>query len=366
MEEEYGAAGTSDTRSAEADQAAPPAPAAGPRWSWRYLLTLILLGLAVHLLLPQLTTLSHSLAVVRQMKWWILALAAVAQFCSYLGSGVLLCGISAMGGARLSVARGTLITTAANSFGLLVGGMVGAGAVTYRWLRSRGVDEEESILAGWLPGFLYDIPLVVLSILGLLYLLLVHKLTRSQIFTFTVILAFLLLLGGLFAWAARARDAVLRMMLSSGRLLARLRRRDFKAQGSIALHTRLFRAWDALIAGGWRIPVAGAFLNAGFDLLTLYLVFRAAGYPIGPGILLAGYGLPLLIGKLPLLPGGLGLVEGSMAAFYTGLGVPDAMAVVVILGYRLLSFWFPTFLGFVFVPYLQKFTRGDGLPTEGS
>ena len=89
-------------------------------------------------------------------------------------------------------------------------------------------------------------------------------------------------------------------------------------------------------------------------MLTLYLLFAAAGHAVSPGILLVGYGLPLLLGKMSFLPGGVGIVEGTMAALYDGLGVPDGVTVVVILTYRVLSFWLPTLLGFPLVPYLQR------------
>jgi len=72
-------------------------------------------------------------------------------------------------------------------------------------------------------------------------------------------------------------------------------------------------------------------------------------------MLLVGYALPQLLGKLAfVLPGGVGVVESSMIALYTGLGVPDAVCVVVILGYRLLSFWLPAFLGFPIAFLLQQ------------
>jgi len=61
-----------------------------------------------------------------------------------------------------------------------------------------------------------------------------------------------------------------------------------------------------------------------------------------------------LFGKIGLLPGGLGLVEGTMAVLYGGFGIPNAVLVVVILAYRLLSFWIPTLLGFSLVPYLNR------------
>jgi glycosyltransferase 2 family protein len=69
----------------------------------------------------------------------------------------------------------------------------------------------------------------------------------------------------------------------------------------------------------------------------------------------AGYGLPLLLGKMAfVVPGGVGVVEGSTAVLYTGLGVPQATAVVVVLGYRMVSFWIPSLAGFPIAAYLQR------------
>jgi uncharacterized protein (TIRG00374 family) len=101
-------------------------------------------------------------------------------------------------------------------------------------------------------------------------------------------------------------------------------------------------------------PQVGAGLNIGFDVLTLYFLFIAAGHPVGPGILLAGYGLPLMVGKISFLPGGVGIVEGTMAALYGSLGVPNGVTVVVVLTYRIISFWLPTVLGFPLAVYLQR------------
>jgi hypothetical protein len=42
----------------------------------RMVLPLVLLGLGVHLLLPQIATLEHSLQVIKGMAWWAVGLAA--------------------------------------------------------------------------------------------------------------------------------------------------------------------------------------------------------------------------------------------------------------------------------------------------
>jgi uncharacterized protein (TIRG00374 family) len=61
-----------------------------------------------------------------------------------------------------------------------------------------------------------------------------------------------------------------------------------------------------------------------------------------------------MLGKISFLPGGVGLVEGTMAALYDGLGVPAGVTVVVVLTYRIISFWLPTVLGFPLAVYLQR------------
>lgn len=92
--------------------------------------------------------------------------------------------------------------------------------------------------------------------------------------------------------------------------------------------------------------------------LTLFFLFLAAGHSVSPGVLLSGYGLPLLLGKAAfVVPGGVGVVEGSMAILYDGLGVPDSITVVVVLGYRLISFWLPNLAGFPLAAYLQRDRR---------
>ena len=98
----------------------------------------------------------------------------------------------------------------------------------------------------------------------------------------------------------------------------------------------------------------GAIANLAFDMLTVYFLFIAAGHTVSVGILIAGYGLPFILGRMAfMLPGGVGGIEASMVAIYDSLLVPNAVSVVVILGYRLYSFWLPTLLGFVAAAYLS-------------
>ena len=91
----------------------------------RYLLPLLVLGLGVHLILPQLASLEKSYQVIKDMVIWAFALAVFAQSGSYLGSGYLLKALVNLSRNKLSVLSGTMMTLAGASFGMVAGGMVG-------------------------------------------------------------------------------------------------------------------------------------------------------------------------------------------------------------------------------------------------
>ncbi len=150
----------------------------------RHLLTVVVLGLAVHLLLPQITTLQHSLEVIRGMSWWVLALAVVSMLTSFVGSSLLLRAIARMTGDRLGLVRGALITAASTSVGLVAGGIVPAGVAARRWVRGSGVGPAGALVTLWLPVLLYIGVLAVVTAVGLAYLLLLHQLTVPLAITF--------------------------------------------------------------------------------------------------------------------------------------------------------------------------------------
>jgi glycosyltransferase 2 family protein len=320
---------------------------------WRYLIPLLLLGLAVHLMLPQLTTLERMSQVIKHMILWAVAIALAVQVLSYLGNGYLLKAIVALVGQVMTILSSTLIVTAAASIGLVAGGLFGTAAATYRWVHSRGVSTEGAILAGWLPTMFNNIALILVSFVGMLYLLIIHRLPIWLGISFCIIMTIFSLIIGLFIWGIHNRLKITRLLIWIANFWASFRHRPFDPSRINVTMKQLFGAYEVLKVGGWRGPSLGAFLNIAFDMLTLYFLFIAAGHTVGPGVLLLGYGLPQLLGKVTFLPGGVGIVEGSMAAMYDSLGVPDPISVTVILSYRVISFWMPTAIGFLIIPYLK-------------
>jgi uncharacterized protein (TIRG00374 family) len=326
------------------------------RWL-RYLVPLLLVGLAVHLLLPQIANLKQAWQTIRQMPGWLVALAVMAQVASYGGSGFLLAALVAMMQEHLTVLRGTLISLAGGSMGLVAGGVVGNSAATYRWTAASGISGQAAGLCGTLPSVFNNLLLAIIAMLGLMHLLIIHQLTRLQGLSFGLILAVLILLVAITVYGVTHPAWLLCVMTHLANWWAKVRKRPYNPATIENNINQLVNTWIILRGGGWRGPAVGAALNIGFDMLTLYLVFVAAGHIVSPGVLLAGYGLPLLIGKVGFLPGGVGIVETTMTAIYVSMGVPNHVTIVVILGYRLISFWIPTLLGFPLALYLQQTTR---------
>lgn len=327
-------------------------PARRRRWIYAVTTTLLLLASGLWLV-RQWTELEHAVAVLRDMSRGAVAWAAAAQAASYLGSGYLLVAGVALVRERIGLPRAILVTLAANAVGA-IGGSVTALALTLRWMLLGGTGEQAASLAATLPFVFNNLVLLALSLFGMLRLLAVHQLSAAQEAFFVGAAVGFGLLFLLLRLAASRPSAVLTLAHRAGRAWSVWRRAPYRPERTQAALQPFFEAWERVRQGGWRGPLLGAIGNIGFDLLTLFALFRAVGHPIALGPLVVGYGLPLLLGKFGPLPGGIGLVEGGMLALYGGFGIPRSSLVIVVLAYRLLSFWLPTLAGIALVPYLNR------------
>lgn len=102
-----------------------------------------------------------------------------------------------------------------------------------------------------------------------------------------------------------------------------------------------------------RVIVSQAMIMA-LDAFTIVCLLNGFGVHIRLIYILFGFILTFIIAALPLSPGSLIVFEGSMAYFYTLLGVPLAAALVVTLLFRALSFWLPMGVGVFLTKSLFK------------
>lgn len=321
----------------------------------RLLPWLLLLGLALYFFLPLVASLENSVRVLQSMVFWLVALALVAEAISYIGTGLMLKTFLALGNHHLSLLRGIMISLASYSIGLVAGGMVASVPATYRWLNQHGSQREWAAIAGILPSTLITLVLAVISVFGMVNLFISQELTNLQIAGFGISMLPTLALTAILILGSAYRPKVEALVEWVGVRWARLRKKEFNPAHSRQSLSDFYFAWEMLRGGRWHKPLLGAVIYCGLDIVALYFIFLAAGYPIHLSVLLTGYGLPLLFGRAAFfLPGGVGVIESTMAALYTTLGVPSAESVVVVLAYRLVSFWIPALVGFPAMMLLQN------------
>jgi glycosyltransferase 2 family protein len=320
----------------------------------RYLFLLVLTGLTVYFFLPRLVAIHDALRLVAAMRVTFVLLALLAQMLSYAGSGYLLKSVVNLSSNTISTAEGALITAGANSVGTLGGGVIGTAGMTYLFLRHHGVGRATAGLAGWLPIYLNNVTLSIVSLAGLVELISLRK--SSSLLALGFAFVGLTLAAGISIlwWILSHRDRFHAVAGSIAQFVAKVRRKRPDPVKITIVTDHLLERWDALVHGGWRGPVLGAVLNTGFDMLTLAFLFVAAGRHVTLAVLVAGYGVPQLVGKLTVILGGVGVVESGMVGLYTILGIPKTSAFVVVVAYRLISFWLPTLAGVVVVPYLER------------
>ena len=230
----------------------------------------------------------HAFLVISNLKIPFVVFSVVAQLLSYLGSGYLLKTVVRLASKPISMVDGVLMTAGANSVGTLGGGVIGTAAMTYLWLRRRGVNAGAAGLGGWLPIFLNNTVLAIVSLAGLIIIIHLKKSSRLLVAGFSLVFVILGAALAAFILCLLYREKLAPVAMALGRFFAKLKNKPLAHAKIEAAVGHVLEGWDALLRGGWRGPAVGAILNTGFDMLTLGLFFWAAGYRIGVTVLVAG------------------------------------------------------------------------------
>lgn len=322
--------------------------------TWQVIIILVLFGLAVNLVLPKMMDIRHAIEVVREMTWWVVALAVLAEGLAYLGYGYCLRTLLDLHNHRLNIFEGAMVQLTSASIGLVAGGWIGASAATYRYVNKHGASKSSATISGILPSMLANAAIILVSVIGITFLAITQRITQSQLIQYSVFLLFLIIFTYGFLLALVFPDATYKVVNWALWNWARLRKKPYDPANTKQNVNTMIQAWKSLRKGSWLRPLLGAFAYILLDMACLYLVFFAAGHKLHLGVLFAGYGIPFLIAKMAfILPGGVGVVEATMAALFTSLGVPKEISVVGVIGYRLISFWLTIFVGFALSPFLN-------------
>ncbi len=336
------------------------------------------IGLALHLVLPQIPGIERSLRLVIETNHPLVAAALLAELASevcyaeLLGRSVGVLPRSRTSRSSRGPERWFMLRLTVTGYGaahVLPGGGAAATAVAYGALRRQGYNSESVGLALAAVSVLVYGALGVLFSGSLLYMLLDGDLGLAD----TVASVFFLALtvgAALGTYVAYRRPSLAKNVAERGtRLAGRLLGGEGLRRRAVAWSDRLvsrlgedLRAARRQLAGrSAEVPklVVLALGYWAFDALCLILMFAALGVAADPLVLLVAYGVATAIAAIPLTPGGIGIFEVTMLATLALLGV-GSEAAIPILGYRLFNFWLPIPLAAVFYPTLRRVGRDRG------
>jgi uncharacterized membrane protein YbhN (UPF0104 family) len=285
-------------------------------------LLIVVLGFAVHLLLPQVGELQQGLQAMRTGRWPFLGLALLGSALTYLGS---------TWAVRVSVddpprwGRTAIVQVAASAAAVLTPMGVGWVVVNEGFLRKEGIDEGTARAATGLNMILTVVSHVGLLVMALPFLPTIQlpTITPPERRVFVDIVVGVAVVVGIVFWIPHTRRRVLGVL-----------RPTLQAVPRVVANPRR----SLLMVAG----AAAANLAYAVALYGAVAAFGPAPPPLG--VLLA-YLLAAIVGAVAPTPGGLGATETALVSALTRLAVPGGQAVAATLAFRLTTFWLPLAIG---------------------
>ena len=318
----------------------------------RHIIVFAVIVLALYLLLPRLVDTQQTVDYISNASYVLLGLAVVLQIAALGGYANLFRYVLRVLDIHMRLREVWAITLSGLAVShILSAGGVGGWVVTYNALMKHKVPHGIIFVAIAAQQFFNYVVLWFFFALAIVYLILVRG--SDSIFGYLVGIGLIVLILWLTLYGVYLYNRPTRLRLRTTQI-ARLVNRVWRRE---VVKERHIDGWiDNLLIGMRRmVRHRGSFRTTAllaclfwlFDMLCLWCTFQAFGYTIGLGHLLVAYVVAYSIGTLAPTPGGLGAVEGIMIALFASFGVPSAVAVAVVLVYRIINFWLPIPPGFV-------------------
>ena len=272
---------------------------------------LLVLALAIHILLPQVGELRHSVRAIKRADVSWLPLALVTTALTFVFAAVALRAASCR---PLPFGKTVLAQLASSFANRLAPGSVGGLGVNERFLtRAGGLNNARAGTALALNG-----------VAGVI----VHM----TALVLTALAALILFVAGVVWRVPRLQSHIIPALKDGwGELLSILKR---PAEAAV------------LFAGAIGITASYA--------VTFYLCLVALHVHISPAQAFFVYLGGAVVSSVAPTPGGLGAMEAALVAGLTRVGVLDGRAVASVLTFRLLTYWLPIMPGYLSLRYLRR------------
>jgi uncharacterized protein (TIRG00374 family) len=305
---------------------------------------------------------SRAIETLSKGSWVFLLAIVLIQALAIFNRGAFYQSLYDFFSVKDSLKRLVLVSMASNFLNLAVptAGLSGI-AVFLSEAQRQGMTKSRSLFVNLFAYFLiYGVFFIVL-LFGLFYLFFNNQLYPYQLVTAGIMFGMLILCMIILIVAIRGASKIKKLLQFLARFVNYVakffQKRGLIQAGHITILTEelsdCLKIIRANLWGMW-VPVAHVFLWEAIDILTLYYLFLAFRYPINTGVLITTYAICVLFSLISITPNGVGIVEATMILVLSNLKVPVELAAIVVICYRLFTFWFPFVIGFFVFRNLQN------------
>jgi uncharacterized protein (TIRG00374 family) len=322
-------------------------------------IVLIFLGAGfVYLSFGELETIFETL---RHGNLWFILLALLLECGWILIAGSTILALYRILGLEESLYRLSLLFTAGNFISIVMpsAGM-GTVAVFISEANRRGQSTGKVTIAGMLYIFLDYIAFLCVLTLGLIVLFRRNDLNGTELIPSGIMLSIAILLGFLLYLGSKSEvrlgNALVRIVRFLNRLVRPFIHRDYLNEAKMYEYARelatdlktLPRNYPKFIK-----PFLLALANKTLLMCVLATIFLAFNVPFSAGTIIGGFSVAYLFLVISPTPAGIGIVETVMPLALTSLNVALSQAVIIMLAYRGVTFWFPLGIGAWALRYLH-------------
>jgi uncharacterized protein (TIRG00374 family) len=294
-----------------------------------------------YLVIPKLVVASKSISLLSHINiGWLIAgigLEFVALLCYALLTRTLLPNnVLGLG----TLFRIDLATTAVAH--VIPGGTAGSASLGYRLFTSYGVQGTDIGFAMATQGMGSAVVLNIMLWLALLVSIPLAGVHRIYIIVALVGIIAILAVAALVYAFTRGEEGAAKVVRAIARRLPRVSEDRLE---QIVRHIGTLLRDLARHPDQMKTAVIWAAANWGFDAASLWAFLAAFHQYVDPVELFAAYGIANVLAVIPITPGGLGFVEASSIGLLVSFGVPNKIATLGVLGWRLVNFWAPIPVG---------------------
>lgn len=316
--------------------------------SYKKLIFLLVVGVAIYILASSWVGFDQIIKLAREANLFLILLAVIFEICAYFGTGYLILSIfdnlkikslSFLDTFRL----GTVSAMAIHIFPIAG---FGEAAFGYYFLKQRNVPVG-NIIAMIITRliFSYSAFFIILAT-SLLFMPILDDVSLTG--KIASVLVFLILLAGiLFARALYLNfnrfylffNKIVSFLDHIKKIVLKKSKLNYEQKVAVIkdIHQG-FSPMDSLSVFTKQTAIALIYWLG--DILALYLIITSLGVVVHPAKLVIAYGIATTLGAISFIPGGLGVVEGALGLMLVNIGLPIDVALLAVIGYRLISFWF--------------------------